>query len=440
MQRSDAIVPVDSDHESVASVNTIEEEALLRSPGEAAKAIRRPRAEPNKEGLKAKSRYKAAIKLCARLGDRNDLSKEEKDRLVWAKEEIEKGQAFFAGKRWCEPSDSKFANRIEEDMACKRQRSTESEGSSGKRQKRKDEAVPQHKTATKRTKADTTKRPEASTFKAATTTKKTKASDPKEQEASTSKLTMAGIVAKRRLIVALIDRSDPQGQMVETRWKIVEMKLLDAMFAKMSAEPEAPMPSFDGAGWFNGVKLLKCKDDSTLNWLREAAKTLQGLWEGASLEVVDRKDIPSLPKAKVLIPRVVKPEDALRLLQRQNPDVPTSDWKVLKVLKPAKEGEGQNYILLINKMAEDILYSRYGKMSWGVGSVYLRLKKRHPTDRNSNTLAAEEIEEDLGIEEILSSSLNLREGEEPGVMSAETNPGEESEAHAKDSTNKPPPK
>lgn len=223
--------------------------------------------------------------------------------------------------------------------------------------------------------------------------------------------------------------------MTQDRWKIVEMKLLDAMFTKM-VTPGAPMPSFDGAGWFNGVKILKCNDDPTLRWLRETAKTLQGLWEGASLEVVDRSSIPSLPKAKVLIPRVVKPEDALCLLQRQNPDVPTGDWRVLKVIKPAKEGEGQNYILQINKVAEDMLYPRFGKMSWGVGCVYLRLKKRHPTDKNSNTLAVEEIEEDLGLEEILSSSLSLRGGDEAGVEAMETSPGVGPEADAKGSANK----
>ena len=46
-------------------------------------------------------------------------------------------------------------------------------------------------------------------------------------------------------------------------------------------------------------------------------KTLQVLWNGARLEVVDRADMPAFAKAKVLIPRVVKPE------QRQNMDVTT---------------------------------------------------------------------------------------------------------------------
>ncbi|XP_054746069.1 uncharacterized protein LOC129250469 [Anastrepha obliqua] len=116
----------------------------------------------------------------------------------------------------------------------------------------------------------------------------------------------------------------------------------------MDAEPNASMPAFDGAGWFSGVKIMKCKDDPTLTWLKEAVKTLRGLCQGASLEIVDHSCIPSIPNAKVFIPRVVKPENALRLLQRQNTDMPTDDWKVLSVAKAATADGGQEYIIQIN--------------------------------------------------------------------------------------------
>ena len=81
-------------------------------------------------------------------------------------------------------------------------------------------------------------------------------------------------------------------------------------------EPSRGVPRDEKTGWFNGVKIVKCKDDPTLLWVKGAVKLLQGLWNGARLEVVDRADMPAFPKAKVLIPRVVKPELALQLLQR----------------------------------------------------------------------------------------------------------------------------
>ncbi|XP_054746043.1 uncharacterized protein LOC129250447 [Anastrepha obliqua] len=182
------------------------------------------------------------------------------------------------------------------------------------------------------------------------------------EEPSTSKAPAAvSEVAKKHLAASLTDRSNPLGRITQEQWKVVEMKLLEALFAKIDADPSATMPTFDGAGWVSGVKIIKCKDDLTLIRVKETVKRLQGLWEGASVEIVDRSCIPTIPKAKVLIPRTVNPEYALKLLQRQNTDVPTDDWKMLKVAKSASADGGQNCIIQINKTTEDILYARLGK-------------------------------------------------------------------------------
>lgn len=90
---------------------------------------------------------------------------------------------------------------------------------------------------------------------------------------------------------------------------------------------------------------------------------------GAVLEIVNHSCIPSIPKVHVLIPRVVKLKDALRLLRRQNPDVPTEDSRGLKITNSSKDNGSQNYALQIKNSAEDILYERFVKIAWGVGSV-----------------------------------------------------------------------
>ena len=43
--------------------------------------------------------------------------------------------------------------------------------------------------------------------------------------------------------------------------------------------------------------------------------------------------------------------------------------------------------------------------------MYLLLKKCHPADGNNNKLRTGEVEEDLNLEDILETSVNLREGE-----------------------------
>lgn len=72
------------------------------------------------------------------------------------------------------------------------------------------------------------------------------------------------------------------------------------------------MLSFDGAVWFSGVKIPTCEDDLSLTWVRDVITTFSSLWENAEVEMKDRSNIPSVSKAKVIIPHVGDPEQALR--------------------------------------------------------------------------------------------------------------------------------
>lgn len=53
-----------------------------------------------------------------------------------------------------------------------------------------------------------------------------------------------------------------------------------------------------------------------------------------------------------------------------------------------------------------MLYERFGKIAWGVSSVYLRLKKLNIADNNENTLEERMVERDLG--EIVEAKLKSR--------------------------------
>jgi len=70
--------------------------------------------------------------------------------------------------------------------------------------------------------------------------------------------------------------------MTEARWKIVHARLVVSLFARMEEAPTDPMPTFDGAGWLNGVEILKCTDDPTRKWLTQTVCQLEALWEGRS--------------------------------------------------------------------------------------------------------------------------------------------------------------
>ncbi|KAH8338722.1 hypothetical protein KR059_000416, partial [Drosophila kikkawai] len=287
LSRSRAIVDTYSDLESVQ---------LLYSPGTSSQ--RRDGPKRSSKGMKAKALYKAALRIQDRLQKKAALSPE-KAKLTWAEEKIAEGRLHSA-KLPHMSSTRGFANKVEETLANKRQRSTKSaslDAPGSKRQRGPKEAGP----------------PQVA-----------------EKPKKTAKVSE---VTKRHLIVALIDRSDKAGKMTEAQWKMVHARLVESLYARMEDDPEAPMPTFDGAGWLNGVKILKCMNDPTRKWLTQAVCQLEALWEGAKLEVVARELIPSTPKAKVLFPIAIKADRALKLLQRQNPDIPTEDWKAIETLE-----------------------------------------------------------------------------------------------------------
>lgn len=363
-------------------INT-EGTALVTDAGQPGKE-KRKKAKPNKEGQKALARYKAALKILDRLGGKESegLSPQEQKDVEWARETVANSRANLDKKKWLKGTNPAFANKIEEGvharLATKRQRSVEEQGGTQKRPKNDSNGK--------------------------------KPSPPKSNPPKIIlPTTVASVVKSKELLVALIDQSVPYGKITGDKWRKVEMKLLEAMMERSIEQPGEKLPVFNSAGWLNDCKMLQCTDQFTLDWVKQQVSKLNSrdLWDGADLIVVPRVDMPAAPKAKVFIPRLVPPSSALALLKGQNPDIPTGDWKVLHVGKPAETGEGQFYILQINEAAEKTLYDRSGKMAWGCGVVYLRLKRKKTQPRESATVVREkepESETDslLGCEGLMS--------------------------------------
>ncbi|KAH8303511.1 hypothetical protein KR059_003245 [Drosophila kikkawai] len=76
-------------------------------------------------------------------------------------------------------------------------------------------------------------------------------------------------------------------------------------------------------------------------------------------------------------------------------------------------------------------------MAWGMGSVYLRLKERHPGDKDAHSLKADEMEKDLGLEAIVDvdREMTLDESDEgeDGDLTVEVNPSYGGEPSTHDS-------
>ncbi|KAH8407745.1 hypothetical protein KR215_009291, partial [Drosophila sulfurigaster] len=173
-------------------------------------------------GLKEKAKNKAATRIHARFSGVANLSVKDQERLAWAKTWMRKSQLSPLPKvTKVQTGSTGPANKKVESMASKRQRSAESPN--------------QGAPVSKRLRAP-----------GCTNTDSNKT----RQRATVAE------TARRHLAVALIDRGYPNGKMSAERWRLTHSKLVDALFVRMENVPDSPMPTFEGTGWMNGVKIL----------------------------------------------------------------------------------------------------------------------------------------------------------------------------------------
>ncbi|XP_037821028.1 uncharacterized protein LOC119610028 [Lucilia sericata] len=148
--------------------------------------------------------------------------------------------------------------------------------------------------------------------------------------------------------------------MLEVYWKILK-------------ENPGPSPQNDDAGWYQGhIKLLACTNERSANLLKLAVTSIGEVWPGAKLDVIPVSEIPRRPRSITVIPAEPhEPEAILAYLQSGNPDLPTHNWKVVKVSEP--EGANRKAVVVLNKESLPLLREKQGKVYYGFDSIKLRV-------------------------------------------------------------------
>lgn len=175
---------------------------------------------------------------------------------------------------------------------------------------------------------------------------------------STSKKTRTSVsaskplneVMKEHLIIAIIDRGHDECQISREHWGVLECKINLSLLSLCKNDPSKPLPSFRERGWHpGGFKLIACDDASAVDFIKSAvaAAAAGDLWTGAKPEAVNKEEIPLRPRARAWVPMEPSdPQDILLLIQRQNPDIPSHNWKVLK--SEVVKDKGRSITMLLN--------------------------------------------------------------------------------------------
>ena len=105
-------------------------------------------------------------------------------------------------------------------------------------------------------------------------------------------------------------------------------QLRGAVFKEIQGIREGTLPRFDSTSLRAGAAVVRCADAELLRWLESRIGDIAP-WEGARLKVVGLESLQKQCRAVVWVPG--PPEGAaavLGLLERQNPGITTSGWRV----------------------------------------------------------------------------------------------------------------
>lgn len=297
---------------------------------------------------------RSAYKIISRLGGKpvGELTEQEKTSLQWAKTHIE------GLKRGSPSAKEGNPERKPTEAAPKRQRSGE-------------DTLP----GTKRSKY-TPQRPQTRSYKD---------------------------VAKDHLIWAIIDRNASDGTISSKNWKLVVVALSRAFLNVLRGNP-GPPPQCEDAGWYQGhIKLIACADERSALLYKDAVESLGEVWQGARIEAIPLADVPQRPRSIAKIPAEPSdPKEILEIIQISNPQLPTQDWKVVRVTESVEES--RKATVIINSDSLPSLRKTQGKIFYGFGTIFLRVykgddkgKPQAPVTTTTSTASTEHMEDDSAM-------------------------------------------
>ncbi len=181
-------------------------------------------------------------------------------------------------------------------------------------------------------------------------------------------------VVKGNRVMAIINRGDEGGSIPRGQWRWIEAKLNEVYVQVLREMPGSP-PSCDDAGWYQGrIKLISFEDDRSVALYRAAISKVGEVFPGAQLDMVQRNDIPSRPRAHTWIPSIpADAEGVLSMLRNCNPELPTANWKIGRLGEA--DGPRREAVVLLNAETLPLLSRVQGRVRYGFGKVELKVYK-----------------------------------------------------------------
>ncbi|XP_017470121.1 PREDICTED: uncharacterized protein LOC108361871 [Rhagoletis zephyria] len=138
-------------------------------------------------------------------------------------------------------------------------------------------------------------------------------------------------------------------------------------------ENPGPPPTCKGAGWFqNNIRVIACEDARSADIYNKTVTGIGEVYPGAKLRAVDFKDLPVRPRARAWLPcKPAEPERILYTIRLYNPDLPTENWKVVKINESGKAT--MQVVLLLNKDYIELLEQKSGVIRYSCDMAKIKV-------------------------------------------------------------------
>lgn len=196
-------------------------------------------------------------------------------------------------------------------------------------------------------------------------------------------------VAKESLVMAVIDRSSEDGSILKDKWSHVQSAIM-AHYLDVRREMPGKPPICNDAGWHQGrVKLLYFGDARSVDLYKAALSRAGEVWPGAQLDVVEKNNIPSHPRAITWVTEEPSnPADILEIIKDSNPGLPAHNWRISKVGEA--DGKKRQVNLILNAESTSHIQSASATLQYGFETIVLKIYKQDiaPTAEGESSIVA----------------------------------------------------
>lgn len=185
-------------------------------------------------------------------------------------------------------------------------------------------------------------------------------------------------MAKTKMLLGVLDQGQPDDRVLRSHWKWIETALAPRCFELLRQIP-GPPPCCKDVGWYQGnIKVIACDNARSVQLYKAAVARVGEVYPGAKLVALDWCELPSQPRARIWIPTsLAKPQVILNMLQRCNPQLPTHDWRVVKI--DSSSGPTCQAVLKLNRQSLAPIKAANGELNFGFSSVPIRIYKADMT-------------------------------------------------------------